>query len=148
MKNYYKILDLSYNATVDDIRKRYRKLALICHPDKQKKDEYNYSNLFIDINEAYKILSNSKKRCIYDSEFYYYIKNKENEEFTNILKNSWLNKNDIKTDPTIIKSNKTKEKNKIYKNSIEEIKYKIYMINYKFIISIILNLYIWLVYNL
>ena len=42
MKNYYKILHLESNATSQEIKKRFKQLALICHPDKQKTNEYNF----------------------------------------------------------------------------------------------------------
>lgn len=63
MKDYYSILDISKNATEDDIKKAYRKSALKYHPDKNNGDD----SKFKDISEAYEILSDSQKRHIYDS---------------------------------------------------------------------------------
>jgi curved DNA-binding protein len=64
-KDYYKILGVDRNAGDDEIRKAYRKLAKQYHPD------YNPNNKqaeerFKEINEAYEVLSDSKKRSHYD----------------------------------------------------------------------------------
>lgn len=63
-KDYYKILELSKNATDDDIKKAYRKLALKYHPDKNKSPGAEDS--FKEVAEAYEVLSDKKKREIYD----------------------------------------------------------------------------------
>lgn len=63
MKDYYKTLGVEKNASQDDIKKAFRKLALEHHPDKTGgKDEK-----FKEINEAYSTLSDSKKRQQYDT---------------------------------------------------------------------------------
>ncbi|MES2623036.1 MAG: DnaJ C-terminal domain-containing protein [Patescibacteria group bacterium] len=63
MKDYYKSLGVSKNATQDEIKKAFRKLALEHHPDKNGgKDEK-----FKEINEAYGVLSDTKKRQHYDT---------------------------------------------------------------------------------
>lgn len=64
-KDYYKILDLSKTATDDEIKKAYRKLALKYHPDKNK--DKNAEEKFKEVAEAYEVLSDKKKRNIYDS---------------------------------------------------------------------------------
>jgi len=64
IKNYYKILDVKSDATIEEIKKAYRKLALKCHPDVNK--DVNAHNMFIEINEAYLILSDSEARKKYD----------------------------------------------------------------------------------
>jgi DnaJ-class molecular chaperone len=61
-KDYYKILEIEKNATEEDIKKNYRKLALKYHPDKNQGDD----NMFKEISEAYSILSNPDKRKQYD----------------------------------------------------------------------------------
>lgn len=63
-KDYYKILGLSKNATEDDIKKAYKKLALKYHPDKNKSPEAEEK--FKEIAEAYEVLSDKKKRDVYD----------------------------------------------------------------------------------
>jgi len=62
MKDYYKILGVSKNATEEEIKKAYRKLAHQHHPDKAGGDE----SKFKEINEAYQVLSDKKKRTHYD----------------------------------------------------------------------------------
>ena len=59
--DYYKTLGVSKNATADEIKKAYRKLARENHPDAGGDEEK-----FKDINEAYEVLSDEKKRDLYD----------------------------------------------------------------------------------
>ncbi len=61
MKDYYKILGVSKNASQDEIKKAYRKLAHKYHPDKGGDEKK-----FKEINEAYQVLSNKEKRAQYD----------------------------------------------------------------------------------
>ena len=63
-KDYYSILGINRNATDDEIKKAYRKLALKFHPDKNKTPEAEEK--FKLIAEAYEVLSDKKKRDIYD----------------------------------------------------------------------------------
>ena len=63
-KDYYKILGISRSANDDDIKKAYRKMALRYHPDKNKAPDAEAK--FKDIAEAYDVLSDKKKRDIYD----------------------------------------------------------------------------------
>ena len=64
-KDYYKILGVQRNASTDDIRKAYRKLAKQYHPDvsKEKDAEAKYK----EINEAYEVLKDPDKRQKYDT---------------------------------------------------------------------------------
>ncbi len=61
-KDYYSLLGVSKNATDDEIKKAYRKLAHQHHPDKKGGDEAKFK----EINAAYQILSNKEKRAQYD----------------------------------------------------------------------------------
>jgi len=63
-KNYYKILGITKEASDDDIKKAYRKLALKYHPDKNKAP--GAEEKFKEVAEAYEVLSDKKKRQIYD----------------------------------------------------------------------------------
>src|SRR3989338_5566361 len=61
-KDYYKILGVEKNASEDDVKKAFRKLAHQYHPDKQGGDETKFK----EVNEAYQVLSNTEKRQKYD----------------------------------------------------------------------------------
>ena len=62
--NYYEILGVSQNATTEQIISAFRKLAKEFHPDRNKSPDA--SKRFIEIYEAYKVLSDDNKRKIYD----------------------------------------------------------------------------------
>ena len=63
--DYYKILGLNKDASTDDIKKAYRKLARQHHPDLNPNDK-NAHKLFQQINEANEVLSDPEKRKKYD----------------------------------------------------------------------------------
>jgi len=63
-KDYYQILGVSKGAADDEIKKAYRKLALKYHPDKNK--SAGAEEKFKEVAEAYEVLSDKKKRDIYD----------------------------------------------------------------------------------
>jgi DnaJ-class molecular chaperone len=63
-RDYYEILGVSKTATVDEMKKAYRKLALEWHPDRNKAP--NANEKFKEINEAYAVLSDTQKRQTYD----------------------------------------------------------------------------------
>jgi curved DNA-binding protein CbpA len=62
-KDYYKVLGVSEDASSEEIKKTYRKLAFQYHPDKNPGRE----EMMKEINEAYAVLSNERKRQEYDS---------------------------------------------------------------------------------
>ena len=62
-KDYYKILEVNEDASPEEIKKTYRKLAFQYHPDKNPGSE----DMMKEINEAYAVLSDQKKREAYDS---------------------------------------------------------------------------------
>ncbi len=61
-KDYYNILGVDKKASKDEIKKAFRKLAHKYHPDKSGGDEVKFK----EVNEAYQVLSNDKKRAEYD----------------------------------------------------------------------------------
>ncbi|HEX4799242.1 MAG TPA: molecular chaperone DnaJ [Candidatus Paceibacterota bacterium] len=63
MKNYYEILGIEKNASKDEVKKAFRKLASKYHPDKTTGDEARFK----EISEAYSVLSDDKKRAEYDT---------------------------------------------------------------------------------
>ncbi|KAH9084387.1 hypothetical protein LEN26_020856 [Aphanomyces euteiches] len=68
-KTHYEILNVPPTATVEEIKKSYRKLALIYHPDKAKKPEDG--ELFKEMTSAYAVLSDSHAKAKYDKELRY-----------------------------------------------------------------------------
>lgn len=67
-QNYYSILEIDKNASEYDIKKSYRKLAMIYHPDKNKNKDAEEK--FKQISEAYQILSDKEKKFNYDNGIY------------------------------------------------------------------------------
>ena len=65
-KDYYKILGVSRNASQDEIKKAYRKMAMKYHPDLTNKDE-KLKKKFIGSQEAYEILKDPIKKSAYDN---------------------------------------------------------------------------------
>lgn len=63
-RDYYDILGVSRDATLEEIKAAYRKLAVEWHPDRNKSPQAE--ERFKEINEAYEVLSDPKKRAAYD----------------------------------------------------------------------------------
>ena len=64
-KDYYELLGVNRNASEDDFKKAYRKLALQYHPDRNPGDK-QAEEKFKEISEAYSVLSDAQKRAQYD----------------------------------------------------------------------------------
>ncbi len=65
-KDYYKILGITRNATPEEIKKAYKKMAVVYHPDKNPNDK-QAEDKFKDVLEAYNVLSNPDKKFKYDT---------------------------------------------------------------------------------
>ncbi|XP_068142978.1 dnaJ protein homolog 1 [Drosophila tropicalis] len=63
-KDYYQLLGINRNASSDEIRKGYRKMALKYHPDKNTHPEAE--EYFKEVGAAFEVLSDKDKRAIYD----------------------------------------------------------------------------------
>ncbi len=64
-RDFYSVLGLSRQATSDEIKKAYRKLAAKLHPDKSPGNK-STEQQFKDVNRAYEVLGDAKKRSLYD----------------------------------------------------------------------------------
>ncbi|WP_027624805.1 J domain-containing protein [Clostridium lundense] len=105
MKNFYEILEVSRDATKDEIKKSFRNLAKKYHPDTNVNDK-SLNEKFQEINEAYSVLSDEKSRKEYDKKIF-------------------------KThDP--LKNNKEKKKDDTYKKTTGDIKDAMENLNSKF----------------
>jgi len=63
-RDYYEVLGVSKDTQPNEIKSQYRKLALKFHPDRNKSSEA--AEHFKEISEAYAVLSDTKKRSLYD----------------------------------------------------------------------------------
>lgn len=70
LKDYYRILKIEPSATLPEIKKAYRKLALQFHPDKNNNDPYAAAQ-FAEIKEAYEVLTNPSKKEYYLQQRWY-----------------------------------------------------------------------------
>ncbi len=64
-QDFYELLGVGRDASNDDIKKAFRKLAMQCHPDRHPGDK-QAEQRFKDINEAYDVLKDEQKRAAYD----------------------------------------------------------------------------------
>lgn len=69
MQTYYEILKVSKTATSVEIKKAYKRLVFLYHPDRNGGDN-RFHELMIKVNEAYSILINPAKRLAYDCQLY------------------------------------------------------------------------------
>lgn len=98
--NYYKILNIEFGASKSEIKRAYRLLALRNHPDVN--NSVDAHTIFIEINEAYLILSDDEARSKYDKEYYLlynsnsktekdkYFKSEKDAPFEDEILNKWV----------------------------------------------------------
>lgn len=67
--SYYDILGIDTNASKEEVRSAYRRLALLFHPDKCQEGQAHDATRFLKIKEAYEVLSDDFKKNVYDSGF-------------------------------------------------------------------------------
>ncbi len=70
LKDYYRILELEPSASMAEIKKAYRRLAHLHHPDKANNDRYALTQ-FAEIKEAYEVLSNPSRKEYYLQQRWY-----------------------------------------------------------------------------
>ncbi len=63
LPNYYEVIGVSRDATADEIKKKFRELAMKTHPDKTKEDS---ENEMAELNKAYEVLSDKEQKEKYD----------------------------------------------------------------------------------
>jgi DnaJ-class molecular chaperone len=65
-KDYYQVLNVSRDASAEDVKKAFRRLALQYHPDRNPENVREAGEKFKEINEAYEVLGDEQKRWQYD----------------------------------------------------------------------------------
>ncbi len=120
MKNYYTILEIPESASAEMVKNAYRSLAKRWHPDLNPGDQVA-ETMFMDIKEAYTVLSNAIKRNYYDYQLRKAILDKKVEPTSNTKVGSFRKKEQEATKKTTTpqtKHEKQQEKQeKIFHNS-------------------------------
>lgn len=70
LKNYYQILDITYKASIQEVKSAYKKQAKMWHPDMNR--NMDTTSRMVYVNEAYYILCDFDKRAIYDRAYSIY----------------------------------------------------------------------------
>ncbi|MEK7380516.1 MAG: DnaJ domain-containing protein, partial [Gemmatimonadota bacterium] len=64
MRDFYEVLEVGRDAGEDDIKRSYRRMAMVYHPDKNNAPDA--AERFKEVAEAYEVLRDPKKRATYD----------------------------------------------------------------------------------
>nr|CAI5860350.1 unnamed protein product [Callosobruchus analis] len=80
MSSYYEVLNVPVNASIADIKKAYKQLALRWHPDKNPDKLEEATRIFREISKAYEVLSDKVKRETYDMRSYNFLPKRPSSE--------------------------------------------------------------------
>ncbi|MFN3316765.1 MAG: DnaJ domain-containing protein [Raineya sp.] len=118
MKNYYTILEIPESASAEMVKNAYRNLAKRWHPDLNPNDQAA-EKMFMDIKEAYTVLSNAIKRNYYDYQLRKAILDKKVEPTSSTKVGSFRKKEQENTKKTYTTTTQTKQEKqeKIFHNS-------------------------------
>ncbi|XP_059440119.1 uncharacterized protein LOC132172607 isoform X1 [Corylus avellana] len=100
LHGYYSVLGLSNQATENEIRCAYRKLAMKWHPDRWLKDPEvagEAKRRFQEIQEAYSVLSDKGKRTIYDAGLFGLLEDDDDEGFIDFMQEMILMMQSVRT---------------------------------------------------
>lgn len=135
-KNYYELLEVDRNASIEIINRAYKLLVKKYHPDLQENSEKEkYEEIIKKINEAYEVLSDEKKRKEYDilleknyiSKEEYNKLNNENEHLKQELNNMYKNENINNSSNSNIQENIHNEYEKKLNDAINKAYYDAYI---------------------
>ncbi|KAL7419810.1 hypothetical protein Q5752_005726 [Cryptotrichosporon argae] len=84
--DYYGLLQIDEEATGDEIKKAYRKLALVNHPDKNPHRIEEATKIFADLQQAYEILSDPNERAWYDKHRHDHIETTDTDFYDHVRK--------------------------------------------------------------
>ncbi len=116
MKNYYEILEVSKNASQEEIKQKYRELAKKWHPDANGNSKESEEK-FKAINEAYSHLSSPELRKEYDENLFYQKEAKAQNTNKHYYDPSWEYEEEPFYTYTYTYSTNTKDKKNRYENS-------------------------------
>lgn len=116
--DYYNILKISDDSSQEEIRKQYRKLSKIYHPDKNNGDDSDFKK----INEAYEILSNTERKKLYDLKRIFKNVDFTDEELERLLSyyHSFINSKEYRLMKLLYNSIPPQLKNAIWKKFIKK----------------------------
>lgn len=116
MKNYYTILEIPESASAEMVKNAYRSLAKRWHPDLNPNDQ-TAEMMFMDIKEAYNILSNAIKRNYYDYQLRKAILDKKVEPTSNTKVGSFRKKEQDNTKKASSQAKQEKQEKIVYNSN-------------------------------